>query len=235
MLNKIKTLHMFVLLIAISTCLSGCQQENVLEGALSSTNTEGILIEQILTTEEDADEIESQLDDTQNQMEDEEEAGEEVEETEDLVDETAATDVNKINWEEGEPYYYMLEGEWAITEYAGMISDYGFDEANEEGYMESEQEYTNGIINENMNREFRIEMDNLETIAPVDDWYYVMEDDEALFNVTRFAHLDYEMTSPYIGVYLIFKDEDAGYDFIIDSTGIVLVEIDYRFFRLERK
>ncbi len=44
-----------------------------------------------------------------------------------------------------------------------------------------------------------------------------------------------EMTAPYIGVKVGFKDKEEQYDFIIDSNGIVLVEIDYHFFRLERK
>lgn len=120
-------------------------------------------------------------------------------------------------------------------EYAGIISDYHFDEAYEEGFMEEEQRFVEEVTAECMGSEFRIEIDNLEFFGPWDDYRYVMEDDSALAAVTLFYHKEIKMTPPYICISIKLKDKEDWYNLLADADGTVLVEIKGCFFRLEKK
>lgn len=140
-----------------------------------------------------------------------------------------------MNREEDKAYFDMLEGEWVAVAYVGVGTEYHFEEAAEEGYQESREAYINEMIKEYAGSEYRIEADNLEYFRPIPDLGYTMEDDDELFLFTRFAHLEFEMTPPYIGVHISLKDKDESYNVIIDADGTVLIGIGVCFFRLERK
>lgn len=145
-------------------------------------------------------------------------------------------EAEKIFYWGAEEYFHLLEGEWVAMEYAGSISDYHFDEAREEWYQEKEQEHTNEIIEKYLGSEYRIEINNLVYFAPYTDLDLIMEDNEELFSVTRFIPGEFvTITPPYIGLSVQLVDNNERYWFIIDADGTVLIEIKYRFFRLERQ
>lgn len=135
-----------------------------------------------------------------------------------------------------EEYFYLLEGEWVATEYAGLIRDSHFDEASGEEYQEEVQDHTNEVIETYLGSEYFIEISNLEYFGPYVDLTLLMEDDQELFNITRFIPGEFvTLTSPYVGLSVQLANKPEGYQFIIDAEGIVLIEIEHRFFRLEKK
>lgn len=141
-----------------------------------------------------------------------------------------------VFWWGAEEYFHLLEGEWIAVEYAGLIRDSHFDEATEEGYQEKMQEYTDEVIEKYLGSEYCIEIDNLEYFGPCTDLCFIMEDDDELFNITRFIPGEFiTITPPYIGLSVQLTDKDESYQFIIDADGTVLIEIEYHFFRLEKK
>lgn len=157
-------------------------------------------------------------------------------------DETAAEATSKaasdgIFYESSEEYFDLLEGEWRAVEYAGAITDSHCDEMATEEYWKKSQEYTDEVIEENLDREFNISRENLEYFGPYSDWGCSIEDNEILFSVTRFSPgvgENISLTPPYIGVEAQLADTGEDYGFIIDAEGTVLIEIDYHFFRMER-
>lgn len=167
--------------------------------------------------------------------------------TGDLDREISATEENTGNSTEkefsddifywgAEEYFYLLEGEWVATEYAGSIRDSHFDEAGEEEYQEEVQDHTNEIIETYLGSEYYIEISNLEYFGPYVDLTMLMEDDQELLKITRFIPGEFvTLTSPYIGLSVQLTDKPERYQFIIDAEGIVLIEIEHRFFRLEKK
>lgn len=133
-------------------------------------------------------------------------------------------------------YVTVLLPKWVAVEYAGMIRDYHFEEAWEEEYQREQQGHTDEIIEKYLGSEYCIEADNLKAFAPYTDLDIIMEDDRELFDVTRFMPGEFiKMTPPYIGLSARLLDKDKEYRFIIDADGTVLIEIQYRFFRLEKK
>lgn len=145
-------------------------------------------------------------------------------------------EAEKIFYWGAEEYFHLLEGKWVMMEYAGSISEYGFDEASEEWYQEKVKEHTNEIIEKYLESEYRIEINNLVYLAPYTDLDLIMEDNEELFSVTRFIPGEFvTLTPPYIGLSAQLVDNNERYWFIIDADGTVLIEIKYRFFRLERQ
>lgn len=135
-----------------------------------------------------------------------------------------------------EEYFYLLEGEWVAAEYAGEIRDYSFDEAWEEGYEEEIQKYTDAAIEKYLGSEYRVEMDNLLYFGPYADLSIILEDNDRLFDITRFIPGEFiTMTPPYIVLSAYLADKEEWYQFIIDADGTALIEIEYHFFRLERK
>ena len=151
-----------------------------------------------------------------------------------LLDELQSPD--KIFYWGTEEYFNLLEGEWVAMEYAGTIYESGFDEAYEEWYQEEMQEYTNEIIEKYLGSEYRIEINNLVYFTPYDDFDLILEDYEELFFVTRFIPGEFvTITPPFIGLSARLADKNESYGFIIDADGTVLIEIEYCFFRLERR
>ena len=149
-------------------------------------------------------------------------------------------DVVRANREQdkecAEAYFYLLEGEWVAAEYAGTIRDLHFEEAGEEAYQEKLQEYTDEVIEKYLGSEYRVEVDNLLYFGPYTDLSFILEDDDMLFNVTRFIAGEFiTITPPYIGLSAHLADKEEWYRFIIDADGTILIEIEYRFFRLEKK
>lgn len=150
-------------------------------------------------------------------------------------------DINTVSTDDifywgAEEYFYLLEGEWVVTEYAGSIRDSHFDEAGGEEYQEEVQDHTNEVIETYLGSEYYIEISNLEYFGPYVDLTLVMEDDQELFHITRFISGEFvTLTSPYVGVSVQLADKPERYQFIIDADGIVLIEIEHRFFRLEKK
>lgn len=149
-------------------------------------------------------------------------------------------DVVRANREQdkecAEAYFYLLEGEWVAAEYAGTIRDLHFEEAGEEAYQEELQEYTDEVIEKYLGSEYRVEMDNLLYFGPYTELSFILEDDDTLFNVTRFIAGEFiTITPPYIGLSAHLADKEEWYRFIIDADGTILIEIEYRFFRLEKK
>lgn len=135
-----------------------------------------------------------------------------------------------------EEYFYLLEGEWVATEYVGLIRDSHFDEASEEAYQEEVQDHTNEVIETYLGSEYDIEISNLKYLGPYVDLTFIMEDDQELLNITRFIPGDeLALTPAYIGLSAQLADKPERYQFIIDAEGIVLIEIDHRFFKLEKK
>lgn len=132
-----------------------------------------------------------------------------------------------------EQYFPLLEGKWTVAEYVGVAQDSHCDEAWEESYQKELEARTKEIIEENLGREFHIEKDNVTYFGPIVDLTFVMEDEEQLFANTRFSHLEFPMTPPYIGLSVGFVGDLEYYDFIVDADGTILVEIESRFFRLE--
>lgn len=135
-----------------------------------------------------------------------------------------------------EEYFYLLEGEWVATEYVGLIRDSHFDEASREGCQEGVQKHTNEIIEKYLGSEYYIEISNLEYFGPYVDLTFIMEDDQELLNITRFVPGEFiALTPPYVGLSTQLADKSERYQFIIDADGTVLIEIEHRFFRLEKK
>lgn len=161
----------------------------------------------------------------------------EVPETENDIDKQEEKEFpDDIFYWGAEEYFYLLEGEWVAAEYAGTITETGFDEVWEEWYQEEQQKYTDEVIEKYLGSEYRVELDNLLCFAPYSDLALILEDDGELFSVTRFIPREFiTMTPPYIALSAQLVDNDEEYQFIIDADGTVLIEIKYHFFRLERK
>ncbi|MBD5534981.1 MAG: hypothetical protein HDQ99_04900 [Lachnospiraceae bacterium] len=161
----------------------------------------------------------------------------EVPETENDIDKQEEKEFpDDIFYWGAEEYFYLLEGEWVAAEYAGTITETGFDEVWEEWYQEEMQKYDDEVIERYLGSEYRVEMDNLLSFAPYADLCFILEDDGELFSVTRFIPREFiTITPPYIALSARLADKDEKYWFIIDADGTVLIEIEYHFFRLERK
>lgn len=152
------------------------------------------------------------------------------------LEETEKEPSEKIFYLGTEEYFYLLEGEWTAAEYAGAIRDYHFDEARTEEYQKKLQEHTEEVVEKYLGTEYCIEINNLESLAPYTDLALIMEDDQQLFGITRFMPGEFiKMNPPYIVLVAELADEDKEYGFIIDAEGTILIEIEYRFFRLEKK
>lgn len=166
-------------------------------------------------------------------------------ETEISVISEIETDIKKLPQKEvsgdifywgAEEYFHLFEGEWIATEYVGSISDYHFDETRDEKYQEKMQEYVSVVTEKYLESEYCVDINNLVYFGPYVDLDFVMENNDDLFFVTRFIPGEFiTITPPYIGVSVYLADKDKTYQFIIDSKGTVLIEIDYCFFRLDRK
>lgn len=153
------------------------------------------------------------------------------------TDQTSKAAPDGIFYGSSQEYFDLLEGEWRAVEYAGAITDSHCDEMATEEYWKKSQEYTDEVIEENLDREFNISRENLEYFGPYSDWGCSIEDNEILFFVTRFnpgVGENISLTPPYIGLDAQLADTGEDYGFIIDAEGTVLIEIDYRFFRMER-
>ncbi len=151
-------------------------------------------------------------------------------------DETTTDGIFRLS---SEKYFYLLEGKWRAVEYAGVITDSHCEEMQMEEYWEEKQKYTNEVIEENLGSEYNITRDNLEYFGPFSDLNYVMEDNAELKFNTRFipggeGGENISLTPPYLGLSAELTDKGEYYHFIIDAEGTVLIEINYRFFRLER-
>lgn len=207
--RKLKHQAAGLLLAGSLICLSGCGHKWILEN--SSTETKDVAIENV--TEGYDAEIDTEF------------VTEEIMETED-----------GIFYQKTEKYFPFFQGNWTVVEYAGMISDYHFDETHEEGYMEEEQRHTEEVIAESMGTEFSIIKENLGLFEPLCELPVVIEDNASLFFITRYIPGEFiDLTPPYIGVRIELKDKDDWYDFIADADGTVLVKIKGRFFRLKKK
>ena len=161
----------------------------------------------------------------------------EVPETENDIDKQEEKEFpDDIFYWGAEEYFYLLEGEWVAAEYAGTITETGFDEVWEEWYQEEMKKYDDEVIEKYLGSEYRVEMDNLLSFAPYSDLDLILEDGDELFNITRFIPGEFiTITPPYIALSARLADKDEEYWFIIDADDTVLIEIEYHFFRLEKK
>lgn len=134
-----------------------------------------------------------------------------------------------------EQYFPLFEGEWVAVEYVGTANDSQPTESYTVEYWANREETINEIIKEYLGSEYCIEIDNIKYFRPITELGYIMENDDDLFFCTRFAHLDFPMTPPYIGACVYLLDTDENYHLIIDDNGTLLIQIMNTFFRLERK
>ena len=210
------------MIFGIMSSISGCE-DNMKE---SSSNTERMITDE-LTEKAKEDVTEAATEKTSVTSSDTENSDEET---------TVEATTDGIFYWSSEDYFYLLEGRWKAVEYAGAPND-SHDPSTEEDFWEKKQEYTNEVIEENLGREFNITRNNLEYFGPYSELGCLMEDNEILFFVSRFRPGVQEnilLTAPYIGLSVRLADEEEEYWFIIDAEGTVLVEIDHRFFKLER-
>lgn len=142
---------------------------------------------------------------------------------------------NDIFYFSDDQYFPVFEGEWIAVEYVGSANDSQPMESYTEEYWENREELINEMIEEYLGSEYQITIDNMKYFRPITELGYIMEDDEVLLFCTRFAHLDFPMTPPYIGATVYLLDKDESYHVILDDKGTLLIEIKYIFFRLERK
>lgn len=124
----------------------------------------------------------------------------------------------------GEEYFPIVEGEWIVGDYLCGRHVYG-------GLSE---ERTDRIIEEYSGQKLCIERDNLGYFGPAFGRIYYPEDKEQLLRYT----MEIQDLSPMEGGYICAKvylvDRDEWYYFIFDSTGRGIVQIQDRFFWLER-
>lgn len=136
--------------------------------------------------------------------------------------------------DENSSYLELITGGWLVSEYVGTIQDLHFEEAGTDDYQEKEDEYVQEVVDKNIGETIRIEHEDLDFYGPITELGYVIQDDEDLFTQTRFIPREIEMSPPYIGVRIWYKDKEEDYNFIISDDGVVLLEVEYCFFRLER-
>lgn len=204
--RKIYNTILICFLLVFIINISGCTKSKNLSQANAISTDTGNLDREILTTEENIE------DSTEKEFSDD------------------------IFYWGAEEYFYLLEGEWVATEYAGLIRDSHFEEASGEEYQEEVQDRTNEIIETYLGSEYYIEISNLEYFGPYVDLTFIMEDDQELLNIARFIPGEFiALTPPYVGLSIQLADKPERYQFIIDAEGIVLIEIEHRFFRLEKK
>lgn len=146
---------------------------------------------------------------------------------------TETNDVESNNGKEeffyfsGEEYFSIAEGEWIVGEYlCGRRDVYG-------GLSE---ERTDRIIEEYSGQKLCIERDNLGYFGQAFGQIFYPEDMERKLIST--LSLEIQDLSPMEGSYICakiyLKDRDEWYYFIFDSTGRGIVQIQNRFFWLER-
>lgn len=166
--------------------------------------------------------------------------------SENIIIQSEATDIDSMEEIEtevsedifclsGAEYFPKFEGEWIVAEYIGDANDSQPKENYTEEYYTRQEEITGKMIDEYLGNEYRIEIDNIKYFCPMTELGYILEDENDLFICTRFAHLNFPMTPPYVGVSVYFWDKDEDYNFIMDDNGILLIQIKYSFFKLERK
>lgn len=153
----------------------------------------------------------------------------------DVREEEATGISDDIFYFSDDQYFPLFEGEWVAVEYVGATNDSQPTESYTEEYWANWEETINEIIKEYLGSEYRIEIDNMKYFRPITELGYIMENDDDLFFCTRFAHLDFPMTPPYIGACVYLLDTDENYHLIIDNNGTLLIQIKHTFFRLERK
>lgn len=135
----------------------------------------------------------------------------------------------------GEQYFPYFEGNWVAVEYVGDANDSQPVESYTEEYWADQEERKNEIIEEYLGSEYCIETDNMKYFCPITELGYIMENDDDLFFCTRFAHLDFSMTPPYIGACVYLLDTNDSYYLILDDNGTLIIEIMNSYFRLEKK
>lgn len=128
--------------------------------------------------------------------------------------------------------FLMLKGTWKITEYLGKAVEVKGIEAEE--YQENNEETDCDINNEYLGRVFNIEMRHIMLFCPSSEFGYDIEDFNTLFMVFR-QPMELDITPPFTCVSIRFKDDDICYDFIIDSSGKVLLSAKNHFYKLEKE
>lgn len=125
----------------------------------------------------------------------------------------------------GEEYFPIAEGEWIVGEY--LCGEYVYGGLSEER--------TDKIIEEYSGQNFCIERDNLGYFGPAFGRIFYPEDMEQILT----SSMEIQDLSPMEGWYIRAKvylmDRNEWYYFIFDSTGKGIVQIQGRFFWLERK
>ncbi len=147
--------------------------------------------------------------------------------TETVLNESDGGEEDGILYFSGEEYFPIAEGEWIIGDYLCGRDVYG----------DLSEDRTARIIEEYSGQRLCIERDNLGYFGPAFGRIYYPEDRERLvcFN----SGMEIQDLSPMVGGYIRVKvylmDRDEWYYFIFDSTGRGIVQIQNRFFWLERE
>lgn len=134
-----------------------------------------------------------------------------------------------------EAYFYLLEGEWVVAEYAGCARDFQSGDAGEDGGPGRTKKYTDIVIENHLGNTFCIERDNLVYFGPDEDLSFIMGDNGVLFVLMGWIPGEFITKPPYVGLSVRLADQEEAYLFMIDAEGMVLIEIEDHFFRMEKK
>ena len=130
--------------------------------------------------------------------------------------------------------FYLVEGDWVITEYIdhAVESHELYNEAEE--YLKEYEQRSKQLIEKYIGTTISINDDNIEFFGPITELGYNISDLDILFSYIR-QPATLNIKAPFIGINVQLNESDESYKYIIDADGKVVINIKNIFFRVEKK